>query len=531
MGEKCDDKQRRRRRRKMLNLMPWNFPNDEESMRRFIASNLPPPLDLPILAKLDTTTTNKGGKKDGTTTMTSSKLNIADIVSGLGLLGAWADFEQESRQSWMNYDNQTARLLFEKAGITNALHDELVAPLLSVLPMCPSYDCSAAAALSCFHAFALQSRGAFDVRWCRGSISELIFDPWREQLESRGVTFATGARVESIENIVDDGGGGGRRYSLRLAPSSSPDAPSAGGVRNAGDIIECDAIVLAVGATSAGKLTSTSSALSSIRATENFHKLRGITCVAVRLFLRSHPVITRNLRGGMHDGTTLPPCMARAMMDSPITVCGPGVGGFRELNETGFCIYDLGRMHDEFSVDRYDAEGAEDIDRMAVLEVDFYRADSFVDWDDGPIVDLALRAVSAALGTEKINADYTLLDSAVVRARNAVSHFCPNSALHSPDVKLEDGLYVCGDWVDRTGHASWSTEKSVVTARQAASALSRDFCLRDSRCGVIPAARDTAQLSALRRWARMLRKVLPPKTVPPSPWVLARQILSGERDL
>jgi hypothetical protein len=34
-----------------------------------------------------------------------------------------------------------------------------------------------------------------------------------------------------------------------------------------------------------------------------------------------------------------------------------------------------------------------------------------------------------------------------------VSHFSPNSALYSPDVKLENGLYICGDWVDRTGHA------------------------------------------------------------------------------
>jgi uncharacterized protein with NAD-binding domain and iron-sulfur cluster len=188
-------------------------------------------------------------------------------------------------------------------------------------------------------------------------------------------------------------------------------------------------------------------------------------------------------------------------------------------------------MHDEFSVDYYNEKSVDESDRVAVLEVDFYRADSFVDLDDEQIADLALRAVSAALGTAMINSDDILLDAAVLRARNAVSHFSPNSALYSPDVKLEDGLYICGDWVDRTGHASWSTEKSVVTARQAASALSRDFGLRDSRCVVIPAAKDTAQLSALRQSARVLRRILPPKNIPPSPWVLVRQILSGEKDL
>jgi hypothetical protein len=164
--------------------------------------------------------------------------------------------------------------------------------------------------------------------------------------------------------------------------------------------------------------------------------------------------------------------------------------------------------------------------RVSVLEVDFYHADAFVDWDDGLIVDLALRAISASLGTEKIDADDALLDSVVLQARNAVSNFYPNIALFSPGVKLEDGLYVCGDWVNSAGHAPWSTEKSVVTARQAVSTLSRDFGLGDSLCGVIPAAKDTAQIGGLRRFARMLRKTLPPKTVPPSPW-----LLSGERDL
>ena len=476
----------------------------EETFRRFIAANLPPPLDLLVLAKLD----NSKTKGD------DSKLNPADLISGLGLLGAWADFEQESRTSWENYDTQPASLLFEKAGITDALLYELVSPLLHVLPMCPAYDCSAAAALSCFHVFALQSRGAFDVRWCRGSIAEKIFGPWQTQLERRGVVITGGARVSSIEK--NEGG----RYAVGLASA----------LGDLGNTIECDAVVLAVGATSAGKLAATSSAISSLEATENFDKLRGITCVAVRLFLKPNPSITSNLNGGSHDKTSLPPDMAKAMSDSPISVCGAGIGGIDELKESGFCIYDLGRMHDEFSVDYYNKKSVDESDRVAVLEVDFYRADSFVDWDDEQIADLALRAVSAALGTAMINSGDTLLDAAVLRARNAVSHFSPNSALYSPDVKLENGLYICGDWVDRTGHASWSTEKSVVTARQAASALSRDFGLRDSRCTVIPAAKDTAQLSALRQSARVLRRILPPKNIPPSPWVLVRQILSGEKD-
>ena len=169
------DGDNRRQHCRMTNLTT-NFNDNEETIRRLIISNLPPPLDLPILAKLENT-----DKK------TWRILRFVDLLSGLGSLGSWADFEQESRTSWMNYDAMPASLLFERAGITIALYDELVSPPLSVLPMCPLYDCSAAAALSCFHVFALQSRGAFDVRWCRGSISERIFEPWRAQLERRGV--------------------------------------------------------------------------------------------------------------------------------------------------------------------------------------------------------------------------------------------------------------------------------------------------------------------------------------------------------
>ena len=479
----------------------------EDSIRRYIASLLPPPLDLPILAKLDNTNNSKTS-----TSNNNSKLTPIDLASGLGLLGAWADFEQESRTSWENYDTHPASLLFEKAGISSALFEELVSPLLHVLPMCPAYDCSAAAALSCFHVFALQSRGAFDVRWCRGSISEKIFQPWKTQLENRGVAIQGGARVSSITKSSETG-----KFSINISSSMGDDG---------NDTIQSDVVVLAVGATAAGRLVSTSPAISSLPATTNFDKLRGITCVAVRLFLRPHRIVTTNLSGGSHDKTQLPPDMAHAMSDSPVSVCGAGMGNIEEFKETGFCIYDLQRMHDEFSVDYYNEMNVDESNRVAVLEVDFYRAESFVDLDDEQIANLALRAVSATFGTAIIHSD-DIVDAKVLRARNAVSHFSPNSALYSPGVKLGDGMYICGDWIDRMGHASWSTEKAVVTARQAASALSRDFGLVHSRCDVIPASKDTMQLSLLRQSTRVFRNIVPPKNIPPSPWVFAKQLFAG----
>lgn len=132
----------------------------QRKLLELISMNLPPPLDVALLTEFQP----------------NSKLTIIDRISAIGLLGAWSDFEQESPISWKRYDSISADEMFLDAGVTDGLYEELIAPLLHVLPMCPAYDCSAAAALSCFHAFALQSRGAFDVRWAKGNLSELIFN-------------------------------------------------------------------------------------------------------------------------------------------------------------------------------------------------------------------------------------------------------------------------------------------------------------------------------------------------------------------
>ena len=532
LGSNDDDDDAYNKDKKAPSLLPINI----NSIRKNLAANLPPPLDLPLLAEFDTTNTN-------TNTEHNNRLQLIDLISAIGLLGAWADFQQESNESWNNYDSLPATELFRKAGITDELYEELVSPLLHVLPMCPAYDCSAAAALSCFHVFALQSRGAFDVRWCKGSISEKIFDPWQIQLEQRGVEVRGGARVTGIEECCasttvgdddedngssDEHGHGehgqgerGYKYSLSLESFTNSSGSSAK------ETLECDAIVLAVGATSMSKIAASSPLIASLPACKDFDKLRGVTCVAVRLFLQPHPSITSDLKGGVSDKTQLPPDVARAMTDSPVTVCGAGIGGIVGLEETGFCIYDLQRMHDEFRVDR-PGLGLDGDDDVAVLEVDFYRADDIANLNDDEVAKVALDAISAAFGTKTIGTD-CIVDKAVVRARNAVSHFAPKSALYSPNVKLGDNFYVCGDWIDRTGHASWSTEKSVVTAKQAAAAFSTDLGLLRSKCDVIPAAKDTAQLSALRKSARVLRSIVAPATAPPSPWVFLKQLLSGEK--
>ena len=285
--------------------------------------------------------------------------------------------------------------------------------------------------------------------------------------------------------------------------------------------LACDAIVLAVGATSAARLCESSPLLASLPATQRFGELRGVTCVAVRVYLQPAPR-TSGLLGGSHASTLLPPAVAAAMRASPVTVCGPEIGGMAELSEAGFCVYDLQRMHDEHAAGD-----------LAVLEVDFYRAERIADVDDDhAVARLALEAAAAALGVPAATLDPSLIvDVAVVRARRAVSHFALGSAALSPGLRLGEGVYACGDWVDRTGHASWSTEKAVVTGRQAAAAVGRSLGLRAVDAQVIPAAEDTPQLAVLRKISAALRAAAPTGTAlpPPAPWAALLKAVSSQR--
>ena len=437
-----------------------------------LAELLPPPLDLALLSEFEP----------------GNPLKTVDRLSGIGALGVWADFEQEDPKSWDRYDNISAENLFRSiSGVTPALYNELVSPLLHVLPMTPGYDCSAAAALSCLHVFALQTRGAFDVRWCRGSITEKIFNPWSQQLQEKGnVQFRGSARVTSIIEAESD-----------ESDNKNADGFTVG--LNGGDeTIDADCLVFAIGGTSLKNLLPACPPLAKLPQTKNWEKFRGITCVAVRLFFSKKPK-----------------ALQEAMSDSPVVVCGAKIGKIPELSETGFCVYDLERLQDSKEV-------------SCALEVDFFRANALSDKTDEEVVEITLKAISAALETPSLDLN-SLADTSVVRARDAVSHFCVGSAGWSPEVKLEKGLYICGDWIDRKGHASWSTEKSVVTGIQAATALSNDFGASGPPIKVIPAASDTAQLEALRKFARAVRGIIPSglddamNLKPQAPWTLARR--------
>ena len=358
------------------------------------------------------------------------------------------------------------------------------------------------------------------MRWCRGSISELIFAPWQAKLEARGnVCLRGGARVCEISRVgAEAEGAAGVKGKGAAGVTGESGLLQVSLVGEDTEPLVADAVILAVGGTAAARLAAASPAMKGLPACAGFEGLRGVTCVAVRLFLAPSARRTAGLMGGAHDATLLPPEVAEAMRASPVVVAGPEMGGIPELREAGFCVYDLQRMHDEHA-------RAE----TGVMEVDFYRADGLADLEDDAVVALALRAASAALEVSPSVLPRSMVeDYAVVRARRAVSHFAVGSASLSPGVRLGgNGLYACGDWVDRTGHASWSTEKAVVTGRQAAAAVAADFKLSGVDSAVLPAEADTAPLATLRtlaggaRAAALGSEALPP----PAPWAALRAML------
>lgn len=140
------------------------------------------------------------------------------------------------------------------------------------------------------------------------------------------------------------------------------------------------------------------------------------------------------------------------------------------LESPSFCIYDLQRLQDECK--KVDND-------IVAFEIDFFRADSFVNCSNEEIIQLTLQAIASTLHFMKPLDRTIRIDTSSVRARNAVSHFYVNSAkcINVDGVKIRRGIYACGDWIDRPGHSSWSTEKAVVTGCQVAMNILNDYNL------------------------------------------------------
>lgn len=368
-----------------------------------------------------------------------------DRASALPLVLAFSEFD-DSKEAWEKYDSVSFRDLCAKLGVSRRCYDEAFEPMILTGLFAPGAECSAAAALGMAYFFVLKSQNSFDVRWCRGNVGELVFDPWVRFLGDEGVKFEASTRVRGFD--TDDAG------------AISHVKCSAG---NDGSEVSFDAdkVVFAVGGAALNAMVRFSPELSRHAEFRRFANLRGTGVLATRLYLDK-------------------------VLDTPYSA--NACWGFDD--GVGMTYFDITKLHD---LD--DGQGS-------VIEIDYYHAASLLVMSDEDIVDKVKGDLDIILGAQ--SADANVLDAAVVRLPQAVNWYAPGSYKSMPDARSTSvpNAFFCGDIV-RSRHGSWSQEKAYVTGIEAANLILG----RPDGSGIVPLSADEPHV-ALGRTALSTAKAL-----------------------
>jgi uncharacterized protein with NAD-binding domain and iron-sulfur cluster len=275
----------------------------------------------------------------------------------------------------------------------------------------PGEECSAAAALGMLYYFILAHQPNFDVVWCRGTVGEMIFQPWINKIEELGGKVLTNQRVTDIE-INQEG--------------------TATAVICGEKYFTADAIISGISISGMKKIVNQSQNLSNYPEFRNLMNLRSIDVLAVRLWFDR-----------------------RVNIPLPSNACF----GFDET--TGWTFFDLNHLHDQYQ----DTESS-------VVEVDFYHANQLLSMSDEEIINKVHRDLTTCIADF---GEANIIDSSVVRIPQGVTHFAPGSYQHLLKVNTAiPNFFMSGDWII-TNHGSWSQEKAYVTGLEAANQVMNYF--------------------------------------------------------
>lgn len=361
------------------------------------------------------------------------RLSPLDRASAIPMALALADFN-DSESAWEKYDNVSFRDLCIKLGVSKKCYDEIFEPMILTGLFAPGSECSAAAALGMAYFFVLKSQNSFDVRWCKGNVGEVIFDPWVELLQRNGVEFQLGTRVNGFE-CLEDG-----TISRVLASTMSGESTDINKC-----ILDADSVIFAVGGAALNAMVRGSPELSKHSEFRKFSNLRGTGVLATRLYLDK-------------------------VLDTPYSA--NACWGFDE--GVGMTMFDITKLH---GINAQAVNGS-------VIEIDYYHAASLLVMSNEEIVQKAKRDLDTIISQ---SATAKVLDAAVVRLPQIVNWYSPGSYKNMPDVQSASipNVYFCGDIV-RSRHGSWSQEKAYVSGIEAANkVLSR----RDG-FGIVPLEAD-----------------------------------------
>jgi len=373
-----------------------------------------------------------------------------DRATAAPLILAFSEFD-DSPEAWKRYDSISFRDLCIKLGVSKRCYDEAFEPMILTGLFAPGAECSAAAALGMAYFFVLRSQNSFDVRWCRGNIGRLIFDPFRELLMEQGVRFEMSTRVQGFEME-------GNTISKVVCSTTRN--------KEEGKIIslEADTVVFGLGGAALSAMVRNSPELAQYSEFRRFANLRGTSVLATRLYLDT-------------------------VLDTKYSA--NACWGFDE--GVGMTFFDITKLHGVNVTKRTDGVGS-------IVEVDYYHAASLLVMSDEAIVDKVKKDLNTILGLQCINAN--VIDAAVVRLPQAVNWYSPGSYSNMPDAKSSSitNAFFCGDLV-RSRHGSWSQEKAYVSGIEAANLI----LSRREGSGIIPLPNDEPHV-ALGRSALALAK-------------------------
>jgi uncharacterized protein with NAD-binding domain and iron-sulfur cluster len=322
----------------------------------------------------------------------------------------------------------------------------------------PGEQCSASGMLGMLTYFILHSQKAFDVKWCRGTVSSRIFQPWVAKLEAMGVKMKTDSRVCDILTAEEDDNRVGR-VSYQSGQDSSVES------------MDVDAVIFAVGISGMKNIVKSSPTLAARPQFRNCLNLSAIDCCAVRLYFDR-----------------------RVDIEFASNAC---FGFPQHSGGTGWTYFSLNDLHDEYA----DEE-------KSVVEIDFYHGNQYLVMSDEEIVKEVQGLLEAA---ESTFCDAIVEDFSVVRIPQGVTHFRPGSYgdfLKSKPSSLKN-VFAAGDWIrdsfmpDGSPHGSFSQEKALVSGIAAANAALTQLGFgKSSHAPIIALEEDEPHVLAARKFQR-----------------------------
>lgn len=349
----------------------------------------------------------------------------------------------KDQEMYEEYDRMTAREMFKRAGVSDAAYEYFLKPTLAVGLFAPPEELSAAVTLDLLCFYALNSQNAFDVKWSKGPVTETIFTPLVNQIRMQGGIVQGNTFVTKVDVQEDS------KVMIEALVGRKKGAPKK-------QVYEADALIFALSISGMKKIVTNSRVLSQRAEFANIMNLRSIDCIATKIWYEGKNLPTRFPANVLADFET----------------CG---ATYFNLNQG-------------------------DDDEATAISADFYGASALLPLSDDEIIAKVHHNVCQC---DPVFKDAKIVDTAVVKFPNAVTHFSPGSLRSRPDQTTSfENIIIAGDYVKNVPHGAngLSQERAWVTGLRAANLiLGKAFGMSDeSQAEIVPSYQDEPYIALLK---------------------------------